>query len=72
MNQSHGHHQQRDQSLRMDGQQFEESVGGRLATSTPVHYALHPPGTAQQAIHEKNAALSLYEVCIVIISQDIG
>eukprot|EP01032_Pedospumella_encystans_P021428 gene21428-24305_t len=61
INQSHGHHQHRDQSLRMDGQQFEESVGGGLATSTPVHYALHPSGTAQQAIHEKNAALSLYE-----------
>lgn len=60
--QHHTREHQRDQSLRVDGQQFEESVGGGLATSTPVHYALHPPGTAQQALHEKNAALSLYEV----------
>ncbi len=46
----------------VDGTRFEESVGGGLATSTPVHYALHPPQTAQQAIEEKNTLIGLYQV----------
>jgi hypothetical protein len=46
----------------VDGMHFEESVGGGIATSTPAHYALHPPQTAQQAIEEKNTLIGLYQV----------
>jgi uncharacterized coiled-coil protein SlyX len=45
----------------VDGSRFEESVGGGLATSTPSHFGLHPPETAQQAIQEKNTLIGLYK-----------
>ena len=52
-----------EDSQYVDGARFEESVGGGgLATSTPTQYALHPPETAQQALHEKNALIHLLRV----------
>lgn len=52
----------RDVSHTVDGSRFEESVGGGMATSTPAFYGLHPPETAQQALHEKNTLIGLYKV----------
>ena len=52
----------------MDGVQYEESVGGGMATSTPSYYALHPPTTAQQAIEEKKALIALYQVRLKVQS----
>lgn len=55
-----------DVSQLVDGNRFEESVGGGgLATSTPSQYALHPPETAQQAIQEKNTLISLFQVILL-------
>ena len=52
-----------EDSQYVDGARFEESVGGGgLATSTPTQYALHPPETTQQALHEKNALIHLLRV----------
>jgi hypothetical protein len=55
-------HDSRGASQMVDGMRFEDSVGGGIATSTPAHYALHPPQTAQQAIEEKNTLIGLYQV----------